>query len=104
MLTQSPEHSSDGRNYRRWLPSEVLGVYTEGLDKRSNQREKSFREKLLEAMQWEDNNLSKHIEKHRLDHWTTETRRMAEEAVAHQVDQETANGAALSSAQHGSAH
>ncbi|KAK6222952.1 hypothetical protein LQW54_000764 [Pestalotiopsis sp. IQ-011] len=87
------QHESVPRNYQRWLPSEVLCTYTEHLDKRYSTREKGFREKILEAMQWEDNNLSKHVDKHRLEYWATETRRMAEEAVRGHVDQQTTDGA-----------
>jgi nuclear pore complex protein Nup133 len=71
------------------------------LDKRYGTREKGFREKLLEAMQWEDNNLGKHIEKHRLEYWATETRRMAEEAVRGHVDQQTTDGASSPTAHAG---
>ncbi|KAK9421447.1 putative Nup133 N terminal like-domain-containing protein [Seiridium unicorne] len=98
------QHEAEPRSYHRWLPSEVVGVYTESLAKRYSKREKSFREKLIEAMQWEDNNLSKHIEKHRLDHWAAETRRMAEEAVQGHVDQQTAEGATSPVVQNGNAH
>ncbi|KAH6652823.1 Nup133 N terminal like-domain-containing protein [Truncatella angustata] len=87
------QHEAEPRNYRRWLPSEVLGVYTEQPDKRFIKGDKSTREKLLEAMQWEDNNLNKHIEKHRLDHWAKETRKLAEAAVDDHADTKTAEGA-----------
>lgn len=43
--------------------------------------EKSYREKMLEAMRWEDSSLRQHIETRRLDNWTTETQRLAEQAV-----------------------
>ncbi|KAF7541299.1 hypothetical protein G7054_g748 [Neopestalotiopsis clavispora] len=95
------QNEPEPRNYRRWLPSEVIGTYTEQLDKRYGAREKGFREKLLEAMQWEDNNLGKHIEKHRLEYWATETRRMAEEAVRGHVDQQTTDGASSPTAHAG---
>jgi nuclear pore complex protein Nup133 len=104
VLTSFQEHEAEPRNYRRWLPTEVLGTYTESLDKRYIKREKSFREKLLEAMQWEDNNLSKHIEKHRLEYWAAETRRMAEEAVQGHVDQQTVEGAKSPTRPNGEAH
>ncbi|KAG4220591.1 hypothetical protein PC116_g30930 [Phytophthora cactorum] len=63
--------------------------------------EKGYREKVLEAMRWEDNNLLKHIEKHRLEQWAKETRKYAEEAVNQQYDETTAAGAALSSPRSG---
>lgn len=75
------------------MPSETLGVYTEALDRRFDKMEKGTRDKLLEAMRWEDTNLKKHIEKHRLDHWATETRHLAEKAVDHEYDVQTVEGA-----------
>ncbi|KAI1850689.1 hypothetical protein JX266_003971 [Neoarthrinium moseri] len=91
------QQASEEPNYRRWLPSEALGVYTETPDKRFKQQDKSRREKLLEAMQWENNNLKKHIEKHRLDQWAKETQKLAEEAVDHNMDIQTQEGANLQS-------
>jgi nuclear pore complex protein Nup133 len=48
--------------------------------------ENGYREKILEAMRWEDSNLRKHIEKHRLEEWTKETRKLAEQAVDEAYD------------------
>jgi len=50
-------------------PSEALGVYTEQLDSRFGDRDDGFREKLLEAMRWEDSVLRKYVEKSQLDKW-----------------------------------
>ncbi|OTB01473.1 hypothetical protein M426DRAFT_323492 [Hypoxylon sp. CI-4A] len=89
-------------DYRRLSPAEVAGVYTETLDRRFEKMEKSYREKLLEAMRSEDRMLLKHIGKHRLEQWAKETRRYAEEAVNQQFDETTAAGAGLSSPRSGS--
>lgn len=75
------------------MPSEAAGVYTESLDRRFENLDQSYREKLLEAMRWEDNNLRKHVDKHRLDQWAKDTRKLAEDAVDQQFDQKTAAGA-----------
>ncbi|KAI0164533.1 Nup133 N terminal like-domain-containing protein [Hypoxylon sp. FL1284] len=92
------QHSGgDKVDYRRLQPSEVAGVYTEALDRRFEKMEKGYREKVLEAMRWENNNLLKYIEKYRLDQWAKETRKFAEEAVDLQYDETTAAGAAPSS-------
>ncbi|KAI1344713.1 Nup133 N terminal like-domain-containing protein [Xylariaceae sp. FL0016] len=80
----------DQTSYRRLMPSEVAGVYCETLDRRFEKMEKSYREKVLEAMRWEDANLRKHIEKHRLDQWAKEARKHAENAVASRIDASTA--------------
>lgn len=44
---------------------------------------------MLEAMRWEDANLRKHIEQHRLEEWTQETQKLAEQAVDQQYDDVT---------------
>lgn len=92
---RTEQTGGDKNEHRRLSPSEVAGVYTETLDRRFENMEKSYREKVLEVMQWEDNNLLKHIEKHRLEQWAKETRKYAEEAVDQQYDATTA--AAVSS-------
>ncbi|KAI1099247.1 Non-repetitive/WGA-negative nucleoporin C-terminal-domain-containing protein [Jackrogersella minutella] len=96
-LYANQQSGGDDNNYRRLSPGEVAGVYTETLDRRFEKMEKSYREKVLEAMRWEDSNLLKHIEKHRLEQWAKETRKYAEEAVDQQYDDTTAAGAALGS-------
>ncbi|KAI0386798.1 Nup133 N terminal like-domain-containing protein [Hypomontagnella monticulosa] len=103
-LYANQQGGGDKNDYRRLTPSEAAGVYTETLDERFENMEKTSREKMLEAMRWEDNNLLKHIEKHRLEQWAKETRKYAEEAVAQQYDETTAAGAAaLGSPRPGSA-
>ncbi|KAI0148744.1 Nup133 N terminal like-domain-containing protein [Xylariaceae sp. FL1272] len=78
----------------RVLPSEALGVYTETVDRRFERMDKGHREKFLEAMRWEDSNLRKHIEKHRLDEWAQETRKLAEQSVDQSFDIATEEQAA----------
>ncbi|GAP83269.1 putative nuclear pore complex subunit nup133 protein [Rosellinia necatrix] len=75
--------------HRRLAPSQAAGVYTRTLDGRFASMEKSYREKMLEAMRWEDSNLRKHIETHRLEEWTKETQKLAEQAVDQQYDDAT---------------
>lgn len=95
-LTIGTEKNGVGKEYRRLSPLEAAGVYTEALDRRFEKMEKGAREKMLEAMRWEDSNLRKHIEKHRLEQWAKETRKTAEEAVDQQYDATTADGASKS--------
>ncbi|KAH7026113.1 Nup133 N terminal like-domain-containing protein [Microdochium trichocladiopsis] len=85
-------HQGDGVTYHRVSPSEALGVYTETLDRRWEKADKGARDKVLEAMRWEDSILRKHVEKHRLDQWAQETRKYAEDAVDSQYDRQTAIG------------
>ncbi|KAI0802720.1 Non-repetitive/WGA-negative nucleoporin C-terminal-domain-containing protein [Xylaria sp. FL0064] len=75
--------------HRRLSPSQSLGVYTQTLDRRFANMEKGYREKMLEAMRWEDANLRKHIEQHRLEEWTKEAQKLAEQAVDQQYDDVT---------------
>ncbi|KAI0505977.1 Non-repetitive/WGA-negative nucleoporin C-terminal-domain-containing protein [Xylaria bambusicola] len=75
--------------HRRLAPSQAVGVYTDTLDRRFTNMEKGYQEKMLEAMRWEDANLRKHIEQHRLEEWTQETQKLAEQAVDQQYDDVT---------------
>jgi len=76
------------------LPSEAQGVYTETLDSRWEASDKNSRDKVLEVMRWEDSNLRRHIEKHRLDLWAQELWKAAGKSVDETYDMETAAGAA----------
>lgn len=82
-------------------PSEAVGVYTDRLDRRFNEMEENFREKLLDAMQWEDSNLRKYVEKCQLDRWGTATREAASNSVSLRIDQLTAVGASEDGAVNG---
>ncbi|KAI0455846.1 Non-repetitive/WGA-negative nucleoporin C-terminal-domain-containing protein [Xylaria acuta] len=75
--------------HRRLAPSQSAGVYTQTLDRRFANMEKGYREKMLEAMRWEDSDLRKHIETHRLEEWTKETQKLAEQAVDQSYDDTT---------------
>ncbi|KAI1441690.1 Nup133 N terminal like-domain-containing protein [Annulohypoxylon stygium] len=97
ILYANQQNAGEKTDYRRLSPSEAAGVYTEILDRRFEKMEKSYREKVLEVMRWEDSNLLQHIEKHRLEQWAKETRKYAEEAVNQQYDESTAAGAAPNS-------
>ncbi|KAJ2994994.1 hypothetical protein NUW58_g1401 [Xylaria curta] len=75
--------------HRRLAPSQSAGVYTQSLDRRFANMEKGYQDKMLEAMRWEDSNLRKHIETHRLEEWTKETQKLAEQAVDQSYDDVT---------------
>lgn len=70
-------------------PAETLGVYVDGLDRRFRDMEKSFQEKLQDAMKWEDSVLRKYADKARLEKWVRSTAESAEAVVAALVDEET---------------
>ena len=55
--------------------------------------EENFREKLLDAMQWEDSVLRKYVEKSQLDKWAQGTREAAFNIVNRHFDKLTADGA-----------
>ncbi|RYP44446.1 hypothetical protein DL768_009093 [Monosporascus sp. mg162] len=92
-MLYASQYSQNHKEYQRLSPSEAAGVYTDTLDRRFEKMEKGACERMLEAMRWEDSNLRKHIEKHRLEQWAIEARKMAEEAVDQQYDATTAAGA-----------
>ncbi|KAK8085232.1 hypothetical protein PG997_006503 [Apiospora hydei] len=92
-VLHASQQSAEGKPYRRIMPSEALGVYTETLDRRFQKLDKGYGDRYLEAMRWEDSNLKKHVEKHRLEEWAQETRRLAEDTVNQQYDQQTVEGA-----------
>ncbi|KAI0206966.1 Non-repetitive/WGA-negative nucleoporin C-terminal-domain-containing protein [Astrocystis sublimbata] len=77
--------------HQRLAPSESVGVYTQHLDRRFANMDKAYREKMLEAMRWEDSLLCEHIESHRLEEWTAETQKLAEQAVEQSYDETTEN-------------
>ena len=99
LIALSEQKQGDGKGYKIVLPSEALGVYTEDLDPRWAKSGKNDREKLLEAMRWEDSNLKKHIEKHRLDNWTRTTKDFARNAVNAALDEATMAGASRNGTQ-----
>lgn len=67
-------------------PSECLGVYAEEPDSRFRDMDKGFREKLVEAMRWEDTQLKKFIDRCRLEEWARSTDAAARRAVDGIVD------------------
>lgn len=70
-------------------PSEVVGVFTDHVDRRFNDMDENFRNKLLEAMKWEDSKLRVYIEQHQLDSWHGTVLEEAERAVAREYDLRT---------------
>ncbi|KAJ0301186.1 hypothetical protein COL516b_007960 [Colletotrichum fioriniae] len=70
-------------------PSDALGAFVDDLDSRWASWEKSYRDKLLDAMKWEDSVLRKYIDKARLEEWTRTTAESAEMLVADSVDEAT---------------
>jgi nuclear pore complex protein Nup133 len=77
-------------------PFAVQGVYIDNLDQRFDDMEKSFRDKLIDAMKWEDAVLRKYMDKSRLEEWTRSTAETARTAVNELADEATRNGADLS--------
>jgi nuclear pore complex protein Nup133 len=58
--------------------------------------DENFRNKVLEAMKWEDTKLRAYIEKHQLDSWHRSVLEEAERAVAREFDARTHAEAAAS--------
>jgi nuclear pore complex protein Nup133 len=88
---------SDESFYPVIKPSEVVGVYTDRVDRRFHDMDENFRNKLLDAMKWEDSRLRAYIEKHQLDSWHRAVLEEAERTVAREFDMRTQAQAAASS-------
>lgn len=74
-------------------PGDVLGAYTDGLDRRFSDTDKPFKDKLVAAMKWEDTVLRKYIDKARLEKWARTASEDAEAIIRRVVDDETRAGA-----------
>lgn len=79
-------HQSDESFYPLIKPSEVLGVFTEHVDRRFNGMDENFHNRLLDAMRWEDSKLRTYIEKHQLDAWHRTVLEEAEKTVTRAYD------------------
>lgn len=73
-------------HFKPLRPSDCLGVFSDEPDRRFKDMDKSFREKMVEAMKWEDTQLKKYIDKHRLEEWAKTTDEAARAAVDGFVD------------------
>lgn len=93
MVTETVEEP-----FKPLRPSEALGGFVDGLDRRFNDMDKSFRDKLTEVMKWEDSILSRYIEKARLEKWSREAAENAQAVIADLVDEQTKAGAAAKGA------
>ncbi|KAL0942209.1 nuclear pore complex subunit nup133 [Colletotrichum truncatum] len=88
------QHQTIDNPFQPFKPSDALGAFTADLDSRFSDMEKSYRDKLLDAMKWEDSILRKYIDKARLEEWTRTTAESAEALVAESVDEATRAAAA----------
>ncbi|KAI0393329.1 Non-repetitive/WGA-negative nucleoporin C-terminal-domain-containing protein [Xylariaceae sp. FL0594] len=87
-----PDQDMKGKKhveFRRLLPSNVLGVYTKTLDRRFSSMDEGYQNKVLEVMRWEDAALRKQMEKYRLEDWAKATKDLADAAVQRQYDDAT---------------
>lgn len=67
-------------------PQEVLGVFTEILDRRFRDFDADFQTKLKDAMKWEDKLLLQYIERNRLPKWLRETLEAARLKIHDEMD------------------
>ncbi|WYZ41863.1 hypothetical protein EsH8_V_000758 [Colletotrichum jinshuiense] len=93
-LASCYQHQTVDYPFQPFRPSDALGAFTEDVDSRFASMEKSYRDKLLDAMKWEDSILRKYIDKARLEEWTRTTAESAEALVAESVDEATRAAAA----------
>lgn len=60
---------SEHNEFRPMRPQEALGVFTDNLDRRFDNVGGDFQAKLIDCMKWEDKELKKNVDKHRLPEW-----------------------------------
>ena len=68
-------------HFKPLRPSDCLGAFADEPDRRFKDMDKAFREKMVEAMKWEDAQLRKYIDKYRLEEWAKTTDEAARAAV-----------------------
>lgn len=64
-------------------------MFTDRVDRRFNDMDESFRNKLLDVMRMEDSKLRAYIEKHQLDSWHRTVLEEAERTVTREYDLRT---------------
>ncbi|KOS20197.1 Nucleoporin [Escovopsis weberi] len=69
MLIDCVRNQNSGSEIRPLAPAEALGAFTGHLDRRFRDFETGTQRRLLEAMQYEDQSLTKYIDKSRLAEW-----------------------------------
>ncbi|KAH6690516.1 Non-repetitive/WGA-negative nucleoporin C-terminal-domain-containing protein [Plectosphaerella plurivora] len=79
--------------FQPFRPSDALGAYVDGLDRRFGDMDKPFKDRVVATMKWEDTTLRKYIEKARLENWVRSAAEAAEATIAAVADQETIAGA-----------
>ena len=93
-ISLSPLGYHDDKFHPFMKPSDAAGVYTDTLDRRFDDMDDGIRNKLLDAMRWEDNKLRTYIDKAQLDAWWVTTRDCADTIVKDELNQITAAKAA----------
>ncbi|KAF6839104.1 nuclear pore complex subunit nup133 [Colletotrichum plurivorum] len=83
------QHQTIDNPFQPFRPSDALGAFADDLDSRFADMEKSYRDKIMDAMKWEDSILRKYVDKARLEDWTRTTAESAEALVAESVDEAT---------------
>ena len=94
---------SDESFYPVLKPSDVVGVFTDRVDRRFNDMDENFRHKLLDVMKWEASKLRTYVDKHQLDSWHRTVLEEAERTVACEYDLRTQAQAAASASASASA-
>lgn len=90
MTNQTTDKLSSSATYPVIKPSEALGVYTDSDEAATAARfanmENTFRERLLDAMRYEDSLLRRYIDKSRLEEWCRAAVEGAEKACQTEVE------------------
>ena len=90
MLTSFAEDAREP--FRYTTPDEVLGVFTDSLDRRFQSFSQGEQVKLIDAMRWEDKTLTQYTSKNRLAEWVRTTFETAQAEVENITEEATRAG------------
>lgn len=73
LLADCVRFQSEHAEFHPMRPQEAMGAFTESLDRRFDNVGADFQAKVADCMKWEDKELKKNIDKHRLPEWLRTT-------------------------------
>ncbi|KAH8685964.1 Non-repetitive/WGA-negative nucleoporin C-terminal-domain-containing protein [Tricladium varicosporioides] len=76
-------------------PQEILGAYTDGLDRRFDGLDVSFQERIMKDFEVEDDAFKVYIERCRLENWHTGALELAQQDFAQEMAEETEDGSKM---------
>ncbi|GJN70859.1 hypothetical protein PLIIFM63780_002548 [Purpureocillium lilacinum] len=92
MFTDCIRYQDAREPFRYTTPDEVLGVFTDSLDRRFQSFSQGEQAKLIDAMRWEDKTLTQYTSKNRLAEWVRTTFETAQAEVENITEEATRAG------------